>query len=117
MSKLDKETEARLHSQLVRLGDMIGDGLDLEPGGTWIRQEYRRITAALGIKLPRRPNAPMPEKLKQEINSRMATRCQHERCPHCKLERATLKQTRSGSMSARCTICGRSYKLLRKGKK
>ncbi len=31
MSKLDKETEQRLLSQLVKLGDMIGDGLDREP--------------------------------------------------------------------------------------
>lgn len=33
MSTLDKETEQSLLSQLVKLGDMIGDGLDREPDG------------------------------------------------------------------------------------
>ncbi|UVN08020.1 MAG: cysteine-rich KTR [Bacteriophage sp.] len=116
MSTLDKETDQSLLSQLVRLGDMIGDGLDREPGGAWIRREYRRIAKALGHipPKPRRKNTP---EMTTEINDRMAERCAEERCPHCKLERTTLKQARSGSMSAKCTICDRSYKLLRRAKK
>lgn len=116
MNKLDKETEQSLLGQLVKLGDMIGDGLDREPDGAWIRREYRKIAKALGHipSKPRRKNTP---EMTTEINDRMAERCAEERCPHCKLERTTLKQARSGSMSAKCTICGRSYQLLRRAKK
>ena len=39
-----------LHQQLIRLGDMIGDGLHLEPDGKWIEKEYRSVAIALGLK-------------------------------------------------------------------
>ena len=110
MSKLDKETEQRLLSQLVKLGDMLGDG-DCEP---WVGKEYRRVCTALGYTSNRRRTDAATT---AAINEKMVERCAKERCPHCKLERTTLKQARSGSMSAKCTICDRSYKLLRRSKK
>ena len=115
MKKLPPEVEADLHRQLVKLGDMMGDGLHHEPGGKWISRDYKRICKALGL-IPQKPRRKQSTEMITEINSRMAERCEEERCPHCKLNRPTLKQTRKGSMSAKCTICGRSFKLLRKGK-
>ena len=35
-------------TQLIKLGDMIGDGLHLEPDGKWISREYRQVAKALG---------------------------------------------------------------------
>lgn len=32
-----------LYEQLVKLGDLMGDGLHLEPDGKWIEDEYKRI--------------------------------------------------------------------------
>ncbi|TKU71492.1 hypothetical protein FDX14_16600 [Citrobacter sp. wls710] len=112
MNEVDK---AFLHRQLVKLGDMIGEGLADEPGGSWIRRDYRKTLSALGIKQPRRPNTKIPDAVKSTIDQRMALRCQQEECTECK--RHSLKQTRSGSMSARCTLCGCRYKLLRRDKK
>lgn len=43
MSDMDKEY---LHRQLVKLGDMIGDGLHDEPDGKWITKEYRHLQSA-----------------------------------------------------------------------
>lgn len=105
---------AYLHHQLVKLGDMIGEGLADEPGGAWIRRDYRKIMHSLGLHVPRRQNTKMPENVKNSIDKNMVLRCDREKCPECK--RHSLKQTRSGSMTARCTLCGRRYKLLRCGK-
>lgn len=38
-----------LLNQLVKLGDMMGDGLHHEPDGKWIEKEYRKIAKQLGI--------------------------------------------------------------------
>lgn len=107
------DDKARLHRQLVKLGDMIGDGLADEPGGEWIRKEYSQVMRSLGI-IPPRKRRPRPEGVNDKINEVMATRITEEECPSCK--RFSLKQTRKGSMSAKCTLCGRSFKLLRMGK-
>lgn len=37
----------RLHNQLIRLGDMLGDGLHHESDGAWIPGGYRRVSKAL----------------------------------------------------------------------
>lgn len=41
-SGLSKEVEDRLYGQLVKLGDMMGDGLHHEPGGKWISRDYKK---------------------------------------------------------------------------
>ena len=46
---LSEETKAHLHSQLIKLGDMMGDGLHHEPDGRWISKEYTKVLRALGI--------------------------------------------------------------------
>lgn len=106
--RTDNTDKGYLHRQLVKLGDMLGDG-DAEP---WVGKEYRRICRLLGYTSNRRrTDAARTE----TINARMVERCQEEQCPECK--RHSLKQSRSGSMSASCTLCGRSFKLLRRAKK
>lgn len=98
---MDAETKRRLHADLVKLGDMMGDGMHHEPGGRWIAKEYARVAKALGYTMPRSSRVP-------EINKAMAIALQNTRCPDCL---GTLKQTRSGSRRAQCTDCQRRYQF------
>lgn len=93
-----------LHRQLVKLGDMMGDGLHHEPDGKWISKEYKRILIALEIipKPKRRNNS-------AAINEAMARRVKEVKCQQCHGE---LKQTKSGSKRGICTDCGAKYQLL-----
>lgn len=90
------EVKARLHADLVRLGDMMGDGLHHEPDGRWITAAYRRVMRALGHTLPRRNNS-------DSINRSMSEFLAKTPCPKCG---GTLKQNRSGSKRAGCAGCG-----------
>ncbi len=106
MSDSNKEFLMR---QLVKLGDMLGSGMHLEPGGKWISSEYRKISNALGIKKsPRSRNA---ESI-QEIDQKMQQRVAEVECPKCKA--FLFSQTRSGSMTAVCLRCGIRCKLLQR---
>jgi hypothetical protein len=105
MSKPSKETEARLHHQLVKLGDMMGDGLHHEPDGKWINKEYRQTLKALGM-LPKTKKANNSE----AINARMIERVNDVPCGKCQ---SKLKQTRSGSKRAICISCGGKWQLLK----
>jgi ribosomal protein L37AE/L43A len=96
-----------LHNQLIKLGDMMGDGLHYEPGGEWINKEYKKVARALGYG-PKRKND------SSEINARMAERVSETPCKQCG---GTLRQTRSGSMRAKCQGCGTRFQLLKRGKK
>ena len=51
---LDEETQRHLRHQLIRLGDMMGDGCHLEKDGKWIGKEYKKILKLLGIAAPRK---------------------------------------------------------------
>ena len=105
MSEKQPESEAtsRLHNQLIKLGDMMGDGQHHEPDGKWIEREYRKVCKALGIikNRPRRTD---------EINNRMAQRVADVSCGKCG---GTLKQTRSGSKRSICQSCGAKWQLLK----
>lgn len=102
MSQLSKEARENLSNQLVKLGDMLGDG-DAEP---WVSKEYRRICKLLGYTRERRPADPA-------INQKMTERVQAVACKACD---GKLKQTRSGSMVAVCVDCGAKYQLLKRVK-
>jgi hypothetical protein len=45
--EIPADERARLHKDLVKLGDMIADGEHLEKGGKWISREYRKISKIL----------------------------------------------------------------------
>lgn len=106
MAELSPDTKAHLHNQLVKLGDMMGDGLHQEPDGKWIEKEYRQVLKALG-KLPKQKRT----NNSAQINERMIERLKEVNCPNCQGE---LKQTRSGSMKAKCVGCGNKYGLLKR---
>lgn len=91
-----------LEDRLVRLGDMMGDGLHLEPGGKWIEREYKKTLKALGILEPvkRKNNS-------EKINEFMAKRLKEVKCT-CGSE---LIQSRSGSFIGKCLKCGKKFIL------
>jgi len=93
-----------LHRQLVKLGDMMGDGLHHEPDGKWIAREYKKTCRALGIGPKRRNNT-------ATNNAVMAERIKNVACQKCQGE---LKQTRSGSLRASCVDCGAKFQLLKR---
>ena len=109
MSSTDLHDRDYLQRQLVKLGDMMGDGLHHEPDGKWIIKEYRNICRALGYTQNKKKN---PANAVQ-INERMTIRCNEVKCIKCGGE---LKQTRLGSMRARCTLCGAKFTLLTRAK-
>lgn len=88
-------------NQFIKLGDMMGNGLHLEPGGKWITKEYNKLAKILIPDL-----AVTSKKVKQETNLRLnesiQKRLEEVKCPECNSE---LKQTRSGSKKVKCTGC------------
>ena len=95
-----------LHRQLIRLGDMMGDGLHYEPDGKWIPKEYKKILKALGIG-PKRKNR------SKAIDKQMLGRIKIVKCLQCG---GHLCQTRSGSMRAQCVDCCARFQLLKRNK-
>lgn len=100
---MDQDTKDRLNRRLVRLGDMMGDGLHHEPDGKWIEKEYKSVLRSLGIGPKRRNRAGI-------INENMERRIKDAKCGKCE---GRLKQTRSGSMRASCLDCGSIFQLMR----
>ncbi len=98
---LDPAVEASLHRDLVRLGDMMGDGMHLEPGGSWIAADYRRVMRALGHLPPRRNTV-------EAINKAVSEQLKVTVCPGCL---GALKQTRSGAKRVVCTCCGERFQF------
>lgn len=96
------DDRAHLHNQLIKLGDMMGDGLHLEPDGKWISKEYAQVTKALGYGPKRRNRS-------AQINEAMIKRVAAVKCGKCGLE---LKQTKSGSKRAACQN-GHKWQLLK----
>ncbi|MCP1652724.1 hypothetical protein [Pseudomonas nitroreducens] len=94
-------TEA-LQNALIRLGDMMGDGMHLEPGGAWIEREYRATVKALGLGAPRRNN-------REAIDKAVGQYVADNRCA-CG---GVLVQTRAGSLRVACKACAQGYQLKR----
>jgi len=103
---MKEDTKDCLHKRLVKLGDMMGDGLHHEPGGGWIRKEYRETLRALGYPV----GAKKKSNRSSEINERMKQRVKEVCCGHCG---GKLNQTRSGSKRAVCSDCGSKWQLLK----
>lgn len=102
---MDDATRSHLSNQLVRLGDMMGDGLHLESDGKWISKEYRKVAKALGYI----PKADRSGRIKA-IDSHMVKRVVDVKCQKCS---GALKQTRSGSKRAKCQSCSSLFQLLK----
>ncbi|MFA7100068.1 MAG: hypothetical protein WC143_08345 [Eubacteriales bacterium] len=100
---LTEKQKDRLYSQLIKLGDMMGDGMHYEPDGKWIEKEYKQTMKALGIGPQRKDN-------KQAINKFMVERVNEAQCLQCK---GKLKQTRSGSTIGKCVDCGARFRLMK----
>lgn len=98
--RADRDPKGHLHNQLVKLGDMLGDGLGDEPDGAWIKREYRQVAKALGYGPPRRNNS-------ASINAAMAKYLESNRCG-CG---GSLSQTRTGSMRVVCGSCSKTTQL------
>ena len=94
-----------LNQKLIKLGDMMGDGLHLEPDGKWIEKEYQIVAEALGLL-----NSKKRANNSNAINERMKERVVEVQCKKCN---GQLKQTRSGSKRATCLNCSTKYQLLK----
>lgn len=101
-----EEDRQYLSRQFIRLGDMMGDGLHLESDGKWISKEYRRVARALGYDIPKKKRANNND----AINQKMSERVIEVSCRKCG---GALKQTRSGSMQAKCAVCQAKFQLLK----
>ncbi|WP_259649562.1 hypothetical protein [Shewanella sp. MBTL60-007] len=99
---MSEETKKHLQNQLIKLGDMIGDGLADEPGGKWIRKDYAKVAKALGY-------GPDRTAKNAAINQAMMKRCNDVTCGKCG---GLLVQTRSGSKRAVCQQ-GHKWQLLK----
>jgi hypothetical protein len=101
--RLSDKEKKRLHEQLVRLGDMMGDGLHYEADGKWIEKEYQQVLYALYPDIKKRKTKNRIE----NINKRAKAMIMKERCS-CG---GFLKQTRSGSLTLECMVCDNRYKI------
>lgn len=98
---LTEAEKASLGNQLVRLGDMMGDGLHHEPDGKWISREYKKVAKRLGYGTARKSRGPA-------INKAMVAALAAASCTKCGAE---LKQTRSGACRAECVSCGARFQF------
>jgi hypothetical protein len=105
---IEKEERDRLHRQLVRLGDMMGDGLHHEADGKWIEKEYAATFNALYPEVKQKRRI---EKNKR-VNEQMKVLLETFKCKKCG---GKLKQARSGSKIAYCE-CGLRYSATKKKK-
>ncbi len=96
---------AYLQRQLIKLGDMMGDGLHHEPDGKWIASEYKRTLKALGLL----PKNNVRKNNIERINTAMVQRVADVRCGKCG---EVLTQTKSGSKRAVCPN-GHKWQLLK----
>ncbi len=109
-SGLSKEAEDRLYGQLIKLGDMMGDGLHHEPDGKWISRDYKKVAKALGLLEDSPLQKEMKAQRRDQIDSQMQQRVKDFPCGKCQ---SALKQTRKGSKRAQCEGCGTKWQLLR----
>ena len=105
-SKLTEQQEKTLYNRLIRLGDMMGDGLHHESDGKWISREYGQIVRTLGI-VPPKDRGPSIARIDERMRERVAV----VKCGRC--EGGRLVQTRSGSRRATCVQCGAKWQLLK----
>lgn len=99
MPLTDKEAEEigrqRLGDQLIKLGDMMGDGLHHEADGKWIEKEYKRTFNLLYPEYAKKRRKQTAININVQIDKLLLT----ARCSKCQ---STLRQSRSGSKILYC---------------
>lgn len=105
-SDLPKEEREHLSRQLIRLGDMIGDGCHLEPDGKWIEREYRQVMYQLYPEIAKKRNAERVAKINARVSKMVAAN-------PCKCG-GTFIQSRSGALTCKCPKCGERVKIVSK---
>lgn len=110
-SAAEIEEHERLSNQLIKLGDMMGDGLHYEKGGKWISAEYKKISRLLS---PEINQAYLNQKKarKDHINEQIRKLLKDFRCT-CG---GICIQARSGSKVSYCGKCNKRY-MATSGKK
>lgn len=90
-----------LSNQLIKLGDMMGDGLHHEE--PWIAKEYGKIAKALYPEIYQ----DIRKRKSDNINDQMKKLLSGKKCSKC--ETGVLVQTRKGSKKIKCLLCGARY--------
>ena len=98
---MDKQDREFLINQLIKLGDMMGDGLHYEPDGAWISREYRKIFKKLYPEM-------FPKKDLSKRNKSVDKWCLSHKCQLCG---GDLKQTKKGSLRVICLKCNQKFQL------
>lgn len=93
-----------LSNQLIKLGDMMGDGLHHEPGGKWISKEYSKIVRILMPEIRQHDKTSRVEKNKR-IDIQIAKLLEDRKCK-CG---GAMSQSRSGSRVVYCDSCKSRY--------
>ena len=97
-----------LHNQLVKLGDMMGDGLHHEPEGKWISKEYNKIFNLLYPEQKKEARKNKSDRINEQMKNLLETKS-------CSCG-GKLKQSRSGSIIVYCEVCNNRFKAVTKKK-
>ena len=98
------EDNKHLWDRFCRLGEMIGDGLHREPGGSWISRDYKQLSKILVPKTDF--EKAMAKKRSDSIDVQMQELLAKKPC-NCG---GVIKQARKGSLVAYCQLCNQRYK-------
>lgn len=101
-----KENNDFLHRQLIKLGDMMGDGLHHEPDGKWIEKEYKQIAQILFPEM----YVDIAKRRSEAVDKQMQDLLKAQKCD-CG---GVLKQSRRGSKVCSCLVCGNKYRAKNK---
>lgn len=104
-----KEFDDFLSNRLIKLGDMMGDGLHHEPDGKWIEREYRDTLKALYPELYKNMRKHKADSTDKQMSALLA----ENKSSCCD---APLRQSRKGSKIAYCTQCNNRFKAKSKKK-
>lgn len=99
--KMKDESRDALSRQLIKLGDMMGDGEHHEKGGGWINSEYKKVMRALHPEIWQERR----KKKAEMVNESMKKLLAEKKC----LCGGALEQSRSGSKVCYCQNCNIRY--------
>lgn len=106
---MPNDLQDNLSNQLIKLGDMMSDGLHHEADGKWINKEYGKVLRALHPEIYQEKRRLKAIKINEAIDRLLLTFI----CTKCD---GKLKQARSGSKVCYCTVCNARYMATSKKK-